>query len=358
MTLIIAEAGVNHNGDADMAIDLVRAAHEAGANIVKFQTFRANQLVTAKAKRAKYQINNIGGRENQLQMLRRLELSYELHKKISDECNTLGIEFLSTAFDTKSLKFLIEEIGMKRLKLASGEITNAPLVLEHAKSHLDIILSTGMTTLSDIENSLSVIAFGLTAGKNLAPSKENFLKAYSSEIGQQALKEKVTILHCTTEYPTPSNEVNLNLINTLSNAFDMKIGFSDHSIGNEMSIAAVVMGATIIEKHFTLDKNLAGPDHKASITPKELKEMVCSIRKIEVAMGNKVKFPTPSELDTRKIIQKSLVSGSKIKKGDYFTTKNISIKRPGIGLSPYYYWDFIGKVASKDYEVGDLISES
>ena len=357
MTLIIAEAGVNHNGDAKTALQLVKAAHEAGADIIKFQTFIADQLVTSNAKRAKYQIRNVGREESQVQMLRRLELSFELHHQINSECNALGIEFLSTAFDVESLRFLTEEIGLKRLKIASGEITNAPFVLAHARLELNIMLSTGMATLSDIENSLGVIAFGLTAGKNTVPNSTNFLKAYSSDAGQQALKEKVTLLHCTTEYPTPPNEVNLNLIDTLSSSFDLPIGFSDHSIGNEITIAAVAKGAAVIEKHFTLDKDSDGPDHKASLDPQELTEMVKSIRKIELSLGKKVKFPTVSEFENRSVVRKSLVSAQRIKKGEHFSDLNIAIKRPGNGISPYNYWDFIGRISTKDYEIGELVLE-
>ena len=357
MTLIIAEAGVNHNGNSKTALKLVQAAHQAGADIIKFQTFIADQLVTANANRAKYQIKNIGGEQSQLQMLRQLELSSELHHQINNECKSLGIEFLSTAFDVESLKFLTEEIGLKRLKIASGEITNAPFVLEHAKVGVDIILSTGMATLADIENSLGVIAYGLTEGKNTVPKNTNFLKAYSSHTGQQALKEKVTLLHCTTEYPTPPNEVNLNIMNTLSSSFDLPVGFSDHTMGNEIALAAVAKGATIVEKHFTLNKDAAGPDHKASIEPQELTEMVKSIRKIETSLGQKVKFPTTSEFENRSVVRKSIVSAQKIKKGEPFSELNIAIKRPGNGISPYYYWDLIGKISTTDYEIGDLISE-
>ncbi|MFW1584127.1 N-acetylneuraminate synthase [Vibrio parahaemolyticus] len=357
MTLIIAEAGVNHNGQEELAFALVDAAHEAGADIVKFQTFKAKNLVTEEAKQAEYQVTNTKKQESQLTMLSRLELSYEIHHDLVKYCNSLGIEFLSTAFDLESLDFLVNDLGLTRLKLPSGELTNAPLVLAHARTGCDLIVSTGMATLSEIEAALGVIAFGYTAAQDEKPSMLGFQEAYASEAGQKALKEKVTILHCTTEYPAPIAEINLRSMDTLGRAFDLAAGYSDHSEGITIPIAAVARGAVLIEKHFTLDKNMEGPDHKASLEPQELGAMVKAIRQIEVALGSSVKTPTESEVKNKAVARKSLVAATDIKEGEELTELNLTIKRPGSGLSPYRYWELIGSKATKGYKAGELIIE-
>ncbi len=357
MTLIIAEAGVNHNGDEVLAFQLVDAAYRAGADIVKFQTFKAKNLVTEQAKQADYQVANTQKQESQLAMLSRLELSYAAHHQLVKHCQSLGIEFLSTAFDSESLDFLVNDLGLKRLKLPSGELTNAPLVLEHARTGCDLIVSTGMATLAEIEMALGVIAFGYTAADNAVPSVLAFQQAYSSEAGQKALKEKVTILHCTTEYPAPMEEINLRAMDTLGRAFDLPAGYSDHSEGITIPIAAVARGAVLIEKHFTLDKNMEGPDHKASLEPDELTAMVKAIRQVEVALGTAVKSPTVSEVKNKAVARKSLVASQVIRAGESFTADNLTIKRPGSGMSPYQYWDMLERSASRDYQVGDLILE-
>ncbi|OKA70932.1 N-acetylneuraminate synthase [Vibrio parahaemolyticus] len=357
MTLIIAEAGVNHNGQEELAFALVDAAHEAGADIVKFQTFKAKNLVTEEAKQAEYQVTNTKKQESQLAMLSRLELSYEIHHDLVKYCNSLGIEFLSTAFDLESLDFLVTDLGLTRLKLPSGELTNAPLVLAHARTGCDLIVSTGMATLSEIEAALGVIAFGYTAAQDEKPSMLGFQEAYASEAGQKALKEKVTILHCTTEYPAPMAEINLRSMDTLGRAFDLAAGYSDHSEGITIPIAAVARGAVLIEKHFTLDKNMEGPDHKASLEPQELGAMVKAIRQIEVALGSSVKTPTESEVKNKAVARKSLVAATDIKEGEELTELNLTIKRPGSGLSPYRYWELIGSKATKGYKAGELIIE-
>ena len=356
-TLIIAEAGVNHNGDEKLAFELVDAAYKAGADIVKFQTFKAKNLVTSKAKQAEYQTANTQKEESQLSMLSRLELSYEFHHELVKRCNELGIEFLSTAFDSESLDFLINDLGIKRLKLPSGEITNAPLVLEHARTGCDIIVSTGMASLADIEKALGIIAFGYLSNEEQEPTFEAFETAYASEEGQMLLQEKVTILHCTTEYPAPIDEINLRAMDTLGQAFGLKAGYSDHSEGIVIPIAAVARGAVLIEKHFTIDKSLEGPDHKASLEPDELAQMVEGIRRVNTALGSRVKKPTVSEVKNKEIARKSLVANQAIKAGESFNENNMVAKRPGSGLSPYYYWQYLGKTATKDYEAGDLISE-
>jgi N-acetylneuraminate synthase len=357
MTLIIAEAGVNHNGDEKLAFELVEAAYKAGADIVKFQTFKAKNLVTAQAAQAEYQVANTKRQESQLEMLSRLELSWDAHHKLIEHCNRLGIEFLSTAFDSESLAFLINELGIKRLKLPSGELTNAPLVLEHARTGCDIIVSTGMATLSEIESALGVIAFGYTASEESVPSTEAFQQAYASEAGQKALKEKVVILHCTTEYPAPMEEINLRAMDTLHQAFSLPAGYSDHSEGITIPIAAVARGALVIEKHFTLDKTMEGPDHKASLEPHELSAMITAIRQVEKALGHPIKAPTVSEIKNKSVARKSLVAARAIVPGEKFTSENIAIKRPGTGMSPYLYWEIQGKTASREYKAGELIGE-
>lgn len=357
MTLIIAEAGVNHNGDETLAFQLVEAAHQAGADIVKFQTFKAKNLVTAQAKQAEYQVTNTQKEESQLAMLSRLELSYDVHHQLVQHCESLGIEFLSTAFDSESLSFLVDDLGLKRLKLPSGELTNAPLVLEHARTGCDLIVSTGMATMAEIETALGVIAFGYTAEPDAEPSLQVFQEAYASESGQQALQQKVTILHCTTEYPAPIEEINLRAMDTLGLAFGLPAGYSDHSEGITIPIAAVARGAVLIEKHFTLDKTMEGPDHKASLEPHELSAMVTAVRQVEVALGSRVKSPTVSEVKNKAVARKSLVAARAIKAGEAFSADNVTLKRPGTGQSPYHYWDLLKRCAGQDYEPGDLILE-
>lgn len=357
MTLIIAEAGVNHNGKEELAFELVDRAYEAGADIVKFQTFKAKNLVTSAAKQADYQVVNTGKQESQLEMLSRLELSYEAHHKLVAHCAKLGIEFLSTAFDSESLDFLVNDLKLSRLKIPSGEITNAPLVLQHARTGCDLIVSTGMATLADIESVLGVIAFGYTAAADAKPSVEAFQAAYFSDAGKTALKNKVTVLHCTTEYPAPLIDINLRAMDTLAAAFGLPVGYSDHSEGIVVPIAAVARGAVLIEKHFTLDKEMEGPDHKASLDPSELKAMVHAIRSVELTLGDGVKGPRPSEIKNKAAARKSLVAARDIAKGQVITADDLAVKRPGNGLSPYTYWQIQEKAASRAYKAGDLIVE-
>lgn len=355
MTLIIAEAGVNHNGDEALALQLVEAAHKAGADIVKFQTFKAKNLVTETAKQADYQVVNSQKEESQLVMLSRLELSYPAHHRLIARCNQLNIEFLSTAFDSESLSFLVDELGLKRLKIPSGELTNAPLILEHARTGCELIVSTGMASLSEVEAALAVIAFGYTRPANDGPSLAAFEEAYVSPEGQAALQQKVTLLHCTTEYPAPIEDINLKAMDTLSQTFNLPAGYSDHSAGIVVPVAAAARGAVIIEKHFTLDQNLPGPDHKASLEPDELTAMVSAIRDTEMALGHGLKVPAPSEIKNKAVARKSLVAARDIKAGEVFNDENLIIKRPGGGISPMQYWAVIGKAADQDYSAGDLI---
>ena len=346
---------MNHNGDEALAFELIDAAIKAGADIVKFQTFKATKLASKTAQQAKYQIANTQKEESQVEMLKRLELSYDLHHKLIAYCNQKGIEFLSTAFDEQSLEFLVSDLKIQRLKLPSGEITNAPLVLAHARTQLPIILSTGMATLSEIEQALGIIAFGYTADKETPPNKKAFEDAYFSEIGRTALKENVTILHCTTEYPAPLVDINLNAMNTIKQAFKLSVGYSDHSEGILVPIASAALGATVIEKHFTIDKNMEGPDHKASLEPDELSDMVKGIRDVEVILGDGIKGPRPSEVKNKPIARKSLVAATKIKTGDKFTMDKITVKRPGNGLCPSNYWELIGTTAKQDFNEDDVI---
>jgi len=355
--IVIAEAGVNHNGSSEMAFLLVDAAVEAGADAVKFQTFKAENLVTKSADKAEYQKATTGVGESQYEMLKRLELSYEMHHQLIEYCKKKGIEFLSTAFDTDSLRFLVDDLGLTTLKIPSGEITNGPLLLEYAQTGCDLILSTGMATLGEVEEALGVIAFGLLSGKNshIKICRAAFQQAYFSEQGQACLKEKVTVLHCTTEYPAPAKEINLNAMLTMHQAFGLKTGYSDHSEGITVPIAASAMGATLIEKHFTLDKALPGPDHKASLEPDELKQMVTAIRMVEQVMGNGVKGPMSSEIKNREVARKSLVATEEVLEGDEFTVRNLAIKRPGRGLSPMQYWDVLGTESSRKLHVDDQV---
>jgi len=354
---VIAEAGVNHNGSSEIAFQLVDAAVEAGADAVKFQTFKAENLVTKCAYKAEYQKATTGAGETQYEMLKRLELSYEMHYQLIEYCKKKGVEFLSTAFDTDSLRFLVDDLGLTTLKIPSGEITNGPLLLEHAQTGCELILSTGMATLGEVEEALGVIAFGLLGGKNsdIKPSRAAFQQAYFSEQGQACLKEKVTVLHCTTEYPAPAKEINLNAMLTMLHAFGLKTGYSDHSEGITVPIAASAMGATLIEKHFTLDKTLPGPDHKASLEPDELKQMVTAIRTVEQVMGNGVKGPMPSEIKNREVARKSLVASEVIHEGDHFSEQNVTIKRPGIGKSPMGYWDLLENESNRNFQIDDQI---
>lgn len=354
-TLIIAEAGVNHNGDKQMALDLIDAAAKAGADIVKFQTFKAHKLVTQHAEQADYQIENSGKKESQLDMLKALELEQTLHFELQAAAEAKNIEFLSTAFDDDSLDFLVNEVGVKRLKVPSGELTNAPFVLKHAQAGLPLIISTGMATMSDIEQALAVIAFGGLNPKSTPESIDACWQAYHSFEGQQFIQQNVTILHCTTEYPAPPTEINLRVMATFKQSFNTEVGYSDHSEGIAVPIAAAALGAKIIEKHFTLDKTLPGPDHKASLEPSELTQMINGVRVVDQALGVSVKSVQPSEFKNSFVARKSLVATAKVEPGEVFTESNLGVMRPGTGLSPALYWQVLGSVSSKAYEVGDLI---
>lgn len=352
---IIAEAGVNHNGSIDMAKKLIDVAIEAGVDAVKFQTFKANKVISRFAEKADYQKHTTDSQESQLEMVRKLELSEEAHFELRNYCKQKNIMFLSTPFDLDSVDFLVNEMKVEWIKIPSGEITNAPLLLRIAETGLPVILSSGMATLADIEQALGVLAFGYTMD-DPNPSRIKFHNAFYSKDGQEALRKKVALLHCTTEYPTPYEDVNLRAIDTMAQAFGLQVGLSDHTEGIAIPIAAVARGAKIIEKHFTLDKNLPGPDHKASLEPKELIEMVHSIRQVEVAIGSPVKTPAPSELKNQEIARKSLVAAKNITIGETFSLENLTCKRPGTGISPMLFWDVLGTKAERDYQEDEVIT--
>ncbi|HBB52373.1 MAG TPA: N-acetylneuraminate synthase [Legionellales bacterium] len=349
---IIAEAGVNHNGQIDLAKQLIDVAKASGADAVKFQSFKASEMVTQAAQKANYQLKHTEVAESQFEMIKKLELGLEEHFLLKDYAKAKNIEFLSTPFDPTSLNILVNDLGLKTIKVSSGDLTNAPFLYEIALCAEKVILSTGMSTLSEIEMALGVLAFGFLTKRQVSPSVEAFEQAYASLEGQKVLKEKVSILHCTTEYPAPIEEINLNVMSTFKKCFDLEVGYSDHTQGTHVPIAAVALGATIIEKHFTLDKTLPGPDHQASLEPEELKYMVDCIRAIELSLGDGIKRPMPSEIKNRSIARKSLVAADAITMGE---TLKISCKRPGNGLSPYLYWDKLQMISTRNYQKDELI---
>lgn len=326
---IIAEAGVNHNGRLELAKEMVDQAKEAGADCIKFQTFISKNLAAKIANKADYQIAQIGTSENQLAMLRKLELSYEEFVEINAYCKSKKIQFLSTPFDLESIDFL-EKLEMPFWKIPSGEITNLPYLLKIAKTHKPVILSTGMSTMDEIQAAVDVL--------NTNGCRE------------------ITLLHCTTQYPAPYEDVNLKAMETLREKFHVQVGYSDHTKGIEIPMAAIAMGATVIEKHFTLDRNMEGPDHKASLEPHELKAMVSAIRNVEVAMGSGEKRPAESEKKNIAVARKSIVASCSIKKGEVFTEENITTKRPGSGISPMRWFEVLGEKAIKDFKEDELIS--
>jgi len=351
---VIAEAGVNHNGSLELAKRLIDEAANAGADAVKFQTFKAERLVSRYAEKADYQKKLTGEQESQFDMIRKLELSKDDHGQLIRHCRERGIEFLSTPFDDVSLELLVRQYGLRKIKISSGDLTNLPLLLKAASMDCQVILSTGMATLGEIEAALGALAFGyLRPGER--PSLQAFLRAYSLPEGQELLKQNVTLLHCTTEYPTPYQDVHLNKMVTLSRAFELPVGYSDHTLGTEVPVAAVALGACVIEKHFTLDKNMEGPDHQASLEPQELAAMIEQIRHLELALGSGRKCPAASELKNMTPVRKSIVAARDIWKGETFDETNLTIKRPGNGLPPSLYWDMLGRTARRAYQKDELI---
>lgn len=351
---VIAEAGVNHNGDVGLALELVDVAAATGADAVKFQTFQADRLVTRSAEKAQYQVDNTGEAGGQLEMLKRLELSEDAHRKLVERCVARGIAFMSTAFDAASLEILAR-LGMPAIKVPSGDITCAPLLLQAAQLRQRLIVSTGMSTLTDIEQALGVIAFGLTRD-GVPASRADCEAAYFSPEGCDALARYVTLLHCVTQYPAPPEAVNLRAMDTMAAAFGLPVGYSDHTSGSEIAIAAVARGASVIEKHFTLDRALPGPDHAASLEPGELAQMVRGIRAVELALGHSIKQPAPAEIGNRAVVRRSVVAGRAIAQGERLSLDMLACKRPGDGLSPIDIWALQGKVATRDYAQDELLS--
>ncbi len=352
-TLFIAEAGVNHNGSLELALQLIDAAADAGADVVKFQTFKAEHLVTAGARKADYQVTNTGESGGQLEMLRRLELAQADHHALLARCRQRSIRFMSTAFDTASLAFL-GTLDMPAVKIPSGDITHAPMLLQAARLGKPLIVSTGMSTLADIEMALGVIAFALTQ-PGQPTGRADFDAARSSVAGQAALRECVTLLHCVTQYPAPPEAVNLRAMDTMAQAFGLPVGYSDHTLGVAVSLAAVARGATVIEKHFTLDRTLPGPDHAASLEPAQLRELVAGVRTVERALGSARKQPACAEHSNRSVARRSIVAARPIAKGEDFSLESLAFKRPGTGLSPTQAWDLLGHAAQRDYAHDELI---
>jgi N-acetylneuraminate synthase len=351
---VIAEAGVNHNGELQRAMEMVDVAAEAGADAVKFQTFDPAALVTAAAPQAAYQIRNQGDAGGQLAMLAGLTLGQAEHHRLKAHCAQRGIAFLSSPFDPQSARFLIEELDLKLLKLGSGELTNAPLLLQIARAGRDLILSTGMADLAEIRAALGVLAFGYLGGTD-PRRRAAFQTILEDDAAWITLRRRVSLLHCTTEYPCPLEQVNLRAMDTLRDAFGLEVGYSDHTRGIEVSLMAAARGATILEKHFTLDRALPGPDHAASLEPDELRELVAAVRRVELALGSAHKRMAPSEAGNRAVARKSLVATRAIARGEPFGPDNLGSKRPGTGRSPMDYWDLLGTPAARDYAADEVI---
>lgn len=357
---VIAEAGVNHNGSIAMARQLIDIAAISGANAIKFQTFNSKKLVTEYAPKANYQKINSNEKGTQLSMLQSLELSAKDHFELFDYANTKKIDFLSTPFDLDSLNFLVNDLGIKKIKISSGDLTNAPFLLAAAVKCDQIILSTGMSTLEEVEAALGVLAYGfLNKGiHNYSKiTKYDFVKFARTKLARDSLMSKVILLHCTSEYPSPFTEINLRAMVRMREYLGLDIGYSDHSMGISISMAAVALGATVIEKHITLDRKLVGPDHQASLEPEELNSLIKGVREIEVALGDGVKKPSSSELKNRAIVRKSLVASSEIRAGELFSPDNLTLKRPGNGMDPFLYWQILGKSSTKNYSLDELIDE-
>ena len=328
--IVIAEAGVNHNGDLDLAKRLIEIAAAAGADYVKFQTFNAERIVTQDASKAEYQNRTTDSLESQFNMLKKLELTPEMHIDLIDHCAKKSIKFLSTGFDIESVEMLVN-LGQRLIKIPSGEITNYPYLRYVGSLQLPIILSTGMSTLKEIGEALDVLESSGSA------------------------RSRITILHCTTEYPAPISEVNLRAIETIRSTFGVPVGYSDHTEGIDVSIGAVALGATVIEKHFTTSRSLPGPDHRASLEPDELAALISALRKMEVALGDGVKAPTASELGNIQVARRSIVARTSIRSGDFFSETNLTTKRPGSGISPMQWNKMVGKKSLRDYLPDELI---
>ncbi|MBJ6359976.1 N-acetylneuraminate synthase [Paenibacillus sp. GCM10012307] len=352
---IIAEIGVNHNGSLQLAKQLVEVAADAGADAVKLQTFRADRLVSRQAAKAEYQRQTTDAGETQYDMLRRLELSVIDHEALLRQCRELNIELLSTPFDLESADMLTRHLGLGAIKVSSGDATNAPLLVQLGRSGKPVLLSTGMCTLADVEEALSALAFGYTRPIASRPSRETFRHAYLSAVGRQALAERVTLLHATTEYPAPYDSINLQAMDTLSAAFGLPVGLSDHTEGIAVAIAAAARGAAVIEKHLTLDCGMEGPDHQASLAPAAFRELVRSVRQVEASLGSSLKIPAPQESENAKLVRRSLIAAQDIDEGEVLTEDHLAVKRPGGGLSPFAYWELLGTRSKRAYRKDELL---
>lgn len=351
--LIIAEAGVNHDGSLDDAFRMIDVASEAGADVVKFQTFEPEAVLTARAMKAAYQATNTGEGGTQLEMVRKLALSREDHRMLADRCEKRHVRFMSTAFDMNSLAFL-SGLDMPAIKIPSGDLTWGAMLLAAARVGPPLIVSTGMASLDEVREALAVIAFGLVREGDPTGADDLELALTS---GQAALHDRVILLHCTTEYPAPLEAINLRAMTTMADTFGLRVGYSDHSLGQTVAVAAVARGACVIEKHFTLSRSRPGPDHPASLEPDELAAMVRAIRDVEIALGLPEKQPAPAELGNRAVARRALVAARPIRQGEVLTADALTAKRPADGFSPMHQWRLIGAVAQRDYAPDDAIQE-
>jgi N-acetylneuraminate synthase len=351
---VIAEAGVNHNGRLELALDLVDAAATAGADAVKFQTFSAKRLATAAAGMADYQRRNVGKTEPQIDMLRRLELAPNDHFVLIERCRKRNITFLSSPFDLDSLAFLIDQLDLPTIKIPSGEITNGQLLLEIGCRGRRAILSTGMADAEEIATALDLLAWGYL-GRDAPAGIESVAGTRNLNEARALLGERVVLLQCTTEYPAPFETINLRAMQTMQETFGLRVGLSDHSEGIAVAIAAAALGAVMIEKHLTMDRALPGPDHKASIEPRQLTEMIAGIRQVERSLGDGIKAPQQAELANRSVARKSLVAARAIKAGAVIAADDLAAMRPGIGVSPMQFWQVVGSIAGRSYGTGELI---
>lgn len=350
---VIAEAGVNHNGSVALAMELVDAAAAADADAVKFQSFRAQRLISRRAPKAAYQIRNTGAEESQLDMIRALELSPRAHRDLMKRAKSRGIEFLSTPFDLESVD-LLQRLGVRRFKVGSGDVTNGPLLLKVARTGRPMILSTGMSALADIAQALDTLAFGYLNRRD--PGSFSEVLGYAdTDRGRAVLERNVILLQCTTDYPAKFSDVNLRVLATLRDRFGVPAGLSDHTQGIAIPIAAAALGAAVIEKHLTTDRKLPGPDHRASLEPAEFAELVAGVRAAVSALGTPAKVPGKAELVNRPIARRSLVTLLPVKRGETFTRHNLGSKRPGTGISPMHYWDYVGSRATRDYDADELV---
>ena len=349
---LIAEAGVNHNGSKDLALEMIDAAVEAGADAIKFQTFIPGALASANAAKADYQLRNDPKGESQLSMLERLSLDFDAHFELLQHCRQRGIDFLSSPFDSESAAFLVEQLQLPTIKLGSGELTNAPLLWQIARTGVSMILSTGMSTIDEVKQALGVCCLALDGVE--PGSAEQCADAFSTD----KIRDRVTLMHCTSDYPCPYDEVNLRAMDTLRQQTGLAVGYSDHTKGIAISLAAVARGARLIEKHFTLNNALPGPDHAASLNPAELHELIDGIRAVSAGLGNRDKRPSATELRTAEVARKSLVAAVPIRRGETFDAHNLTTKRPGTGIAPVQFWSLLGKPADRDYAADELIVEA